>query len=202
MNQNEIEKRLNQKKQLRKALRECAYGDVDSKNFIKGYIKELLLSRYHVTSENIGKLIPFHNSNQLTAREQFDIMLYQYQRRYGIEAMSEFIRDFHLEKGKINEKGQIYYEITSDDIYEAYYQSGCGTLPFRDQLEILTQRIYSSYKGNGVIDEIRDMHIDGISAGVSGIPESFDTRNLPKGLPYSYDSVWIFFHGKSIYLSF
>ncbi len=45
LNQNEIEKRLNQKKQLRKALRECAYGDINSKVFVKGYIKELLLSR-------------------------------------------------------------------------------------------------------------------------------------------------------------
>lgn len=202
LNQKEIEKRLNQKKQLRKALRECAYGDINSKVFVKGYIKELLLSRYHVTPENIKELIPFHNMNHLTAREQFDIMLYQYQNRCGIEAMAELIHDFHLEEGKLNEKGQIYYEISCEDIYEAYYQSGCGMLLFRDQLEILAQRIYSSYKGNGVIDEIRDMHIDGISAGVSGIPESFDTRNLPEGLPCSYDSVWIFFQGKSIHLSF
>lgn len=202
LNQDEIEKRLNQKKQLRKALRECAYGDINSKIFVKGYIKELLLSRYHVTEETIGELIPFHNMNSLTAREQFDIMLYQYTQRNGIEAMAELIREFHLDKGKRNEKGQVYYEISCDDIYEAYYQSGCGRLPFRDQIEILTQRIYSSYKGNGVIDEIRDMHIDGISAGVSGIPESFDTRNLPEGLPCSYDSVWMFFRGKSIHLSF
>lgn len=202
LNQSEIEKRLNQKKQLRKALRECAYGDIDSKTFVKGYIKELLLSRYHITPENIRKLIPFHNSNYLTAREQFDVMLYQYQEKYGIEAMEKLIYDFHLEDGKINKKGQIYYEITCEDIYEAYYQSGYDILPFRDQLAILTQRIYSSYKGNGVIDEIRDMHIDGISAGVSGIPENFDRRSLKEGLSCSYDSVWIFFHGKSIHLSF
>ncbi len=202
LNQNEIEKRLNQKKQLRKALRECAYGDINSKVFVKGYIKELLLSRYYVTSENIEKLIPFSNINNLTAREQFDIMLYEYQKRCGIEAMAELIQDFHLEQGKLNEKGQQYYEISCEDIYESYYQSGYGHLSFYDQLEILTQRVYSSYKGNGVIDEIRDMHIDGISAGVSGIPESFDTRNLPEGLPCSYDSIWIFFRGKSIHLSF
>ncbi len=202
LNQSEIEKRLNQKKQLRKALRECAYGDINSKIFVKGYIKELLLSRYHISEETIVELLPFRNSNSLTARDQFDIMLHLYKQKYGIEAMAEFIRDFRLEQGKKNEKGQIYYEISSDDIYEAYYEFGCGALSFRDQLDILTQRIYSLYKGNGVIDEIRDMHIDGISAGVSGIPESFDTRNLPEGLPCSYDSVWMFFHGKSIHLSF
>lgn len=202
LNQEEIEKRLNQKKQLRKALRECAYGDVNSKIFVKGYIMELLLSRYHITEETIEELIPFHNINSLTAEDQFEIMLYQYRLRYGLEAMAEFIHDFGLGQGRENEKGQIVYEITSEDIYEAYYQSGAACLSFREKLDILTQRIYSRYKGNGVIDEIRDMHIDGISAGVSGIPESFDRRNLPEGLPCSYDSVWIFFQGKSIHLSF
>jgi pilus assembly protein CpaF len=202
LNQAEIEKRLNQKKQLRKALRECAYGDINSKIFVKGYIKELLLLRYRVSEENITELIPFQNLNLLTARDQFDIMLYRYQKSYGMEAMAELIRDFGLDQGKRNEKGQLYYEITCDDIYEAYYQSGYERLSFLEQLDILTQRIYSSYKGNGVIDEIRDMHIDGISAGVSGIPESFDTRDLEEGMPCSYDSVWIFFHGKSIHMSF
>ena len=53
------------------------------------------------------------------------------------------------------------------------------------------------------------MKIDGVSGGVSGIPTSFyeqlddnikDTI-LPK-LPYSHDSVWILFKGKTIHLSF
>lgn len=202
VNQAEIEKRLNQKKQLRKALRECAYGDQASKILVKGYIREMLLTRYQVTEEKIGQLIPFDQINRLTAREQFDILLYQYQKEYGIEALCILIENFGLDAGKRNEKGQIYYEITKEDIYAVYYQAASVYLTFYDKLEVLTQRLYSMYKGNGVIDEIRDMHIDGISAGVSGIPESFDTRNMPEGLPCSYDSVWIFFHGKSIHLSF
>ncbi len=46
-------------------------------------------------------------------------------------------------------------------------------LDFADKLNIVTQRIYQFYKGYSSIDEIRDMNIDGVSGGVSGLPESF-----------------------------
>ena len=75
----------------------------------------------------------------------------------------------------------------------------------------MSQRIYQNYKGFSVIDEIRDMNIDGISGGVSGLPESFMYQVAQLGdylrqttertIPRAYDSVWIFYKGKSIYLS-
>ena len=46
-------------------------------------------------------------------------------------------------------------------------------LKFEDKLSVVVQRIYQHYKGYSSIDEIRDMNIDGISGGVSGLPESF-----------------------------
>ena len=58
-----------------------------------------------------------------------------------------------------------------------------------DKLEILVQRIYSQYKGLGVIDDIRDMKIEGVSAGVSGKYGDQAT-------------VWIIYKGISIHLSF
>ena len=85
-------------------------------------------------------------------------------------------------------------------------------LDFDDKLEIVVQRIYQGYKGFSVIDDIRDQNIDGVSGGVSGIPPSFldqvgdmedyldQTGKL--NIPMSYDSIWIFYKGKSMYLSF
>ena len=56
------------------------------------------------------------------------------------------------------------------------------------------------------------MNIDGVSGGVSGIPPSFLDQVVgmedyleqmnEKKIPMSYDSVWIFYKGKSTYLSF
>lgn len=41
------------------------------------------------------------------------------------------------------------------------------------------QRIYAGYKGLGVVDDIRDQRIEGVSGGVSGGAGS-------------YNSIWIF----------
>jgi pilus assembly protein CpaF len=51
------------------------------------------------------------------------------------------------------------------------------------------------------------MKIDGVSGGVSGIPSSFfQEMNYNEGilsrLPMSYDSIWIFYRGKTIHLDF
>ena len=78
----------------------------------------------------------------------------------------------------------------------------------------MVQRIYQHYKGYSSIDEVRDMNIDGISGGVSGLPESFlsqvaqtsDSDYLAQvsehKVPRACDSIWIFFQGKSIRLAF
>ena len=58
-----------------------------------------------------------------------------------------------------------------------------------EKTELLTWKVYSAYKGLGIIDELRDMYIDGVSGGVSGAPGD-------------YRSVWIFYQGRSVHLSF
>ena len=86
-------------------------------------------------------------------------------------------------------------------------------MAFSDKLNVVVQRIYQHYKGYSSIDEIRDMNIDGVSGGVSGLPESFlsqvaQTDNEYLGqiaehkVPRACDSIWIFFQGKSIRLAF
>ena len=80
---------------------------------------------------------------------------------------------------------------------------------FEDKLNVISQRLYQLYKGFGVIDEIRDMRIDGVSGGVSGIPPTFQEEiditvslSIVSKLPANFDSIWLFFKGKTIHLSF
>lgn len=201
--QEEIEYRLQLKKELRWALRNCAYGDYQSKTYVKDYIKEILIKKYGVDEQNIYRVIPFHREYDLKPEDQFDILLYSYEKEYERYGLEKLMDENHLDQPKRNQQGNIYYEITKEDIERAYYKKRI-TLAFYDQLEIITQRIFQRYKGNGVIDQIRDMKIDGLSAGVSGIPEEFqlDSFELSKDLPASYESIWIFYKGKSIHLSF
>lgn len=204
LNQAELELRINRKNELRKALRYCTFGDKAAKIYVKDYIKDILVKKYGVSKDSIDFIIPFSQSLKLTAQDRFEILLYIYQKDYDNKALEELIKDYSLDKPKKDKEGMIYYEITKEDIHMAFDTSTLLSLNFNDKLNILAQRIYQRYKGNGSIDEIRDMKIDGVSAGVSGIPEGFELDNVLDiaTLPASYDSIWIFYHGKTIHLSF
>jgi pilus assembly protein CpaF len=84
-----------------------------------------------------------------------------------------------------------------------------GSIKYADKLEIVAQRIYQQYKGHGVIDEIRDMSIDGVSAGVSGLSnvfyhytEDMYSNDFSEDRCNAYDSIWLFFEGRTIHLAF
>ena len=153
----------------------------------------------------------FDNPDKLTTNDKFDILLYIFKQQYGYDALGEIIKKYHLDELKCVYGSTIpSYTITPeeiDDIFEKEYDY----LSFEDRLNIVSQRIYQNYKGFSVIDEVRDMNIDGISGGVSGLPESFMYQVAQLGdyirqtqertVPRAYDSVWIFYKGKSIYLS-
>ena len=205
LNKSETIKREKRKAKLRKALRTCNYGDIGAKEYMKEYIKDLLQLKYHLNEQNIDQIIPFLNHLKLTTQDKFDILLYIYKKEYGMGALEAFIAAYDLENYKVED--DLCFEITAQHI-ESAYMSEIGTLSFVDKLDIVTQRIYQQYKGHGAIDEIRDMTIDGVSAGVSGLSNVFYhfteemLTNDYLAQPNSYDSIWIFFHGKTIYLSF
>ena len=204
LNRTQIEERLNHKKLLRKALKSCAYGDKRAKLYVQDYIKDCMIRKGLVNRTNIDEIIPFETISELSAQDKFNILLYQYEEEYGMDGLTQLIMDYALDLPKKDENGMPYYEIDEDDIDVVFEENRNKSLNFNDKLNILTQRVYEIYKGNGVIDQIRDMNIDGISIGVSGVPEHIagDMEWKGKDVPAAYDSVWIFFKGKSIYLSF
>jgi pilus assembly protein CpaF len=113
-----------------------------------------------------------------------------------------------LDQPKETEDG-VSYVITTSEIEKLYTEKRHLFSRFEDKLNIIAQRVYQAYKGYGVIDEIRDMRIDGVSGGVSGIPSTFHEEidvsmslSIVSSLPSSFDSVWIFFKGKTMHLSF
>lgn len=177
------------KKYLRQALRTCCYGDLAAKDYVKEYMKDLLQNQFGINERNIQQLISFSESTSLSAIDKFDILLHCYKREYGFLGLERFLIDNGLFVGKMNEHG-IRYEVTALDIERIYHahEDVVKNMEYGDHLSIVTQRIYQFYRGHGVIDEIRDMKIDGVSGGVSGLD--------------AYESVWIFFQGKTIHLSF
>ena len=213
LSEEEVKRRKNKKYELKKALKGCTYGDVNDKKYVKELIYDLLSKEYGVDEINVSKAIPFDTPSLLTAQDKFDILLYVYKQQFGYEALTEFIKKYNLAALKyISGETKPCYVITEEEINDIYEKENL-LLTFNDKLSVVTQRIYQSYKGYSSIDEVRDMNIDGVSGGVSGLPESFLSQVaqtdgdyldqiLDNKVPRACDSIWIFFQGKSIRLAF
>ena len=213
LSEEELKRRKAKKYELRKALKGCTYGDVNDKKYVKELIYDLLYKEYGVNEINISKAIPFDVPSLLSAQDKFDILLHMYKKDFGYEALTQMIKKYDLAVLKYVEgESKPSYVITEDEISQIYEKENF-TLDFADKLNIVTQRIYQHYKGYSSIDEIRDMNIDGVSGGVSGLPESFLSQVAQTDgdyleqisehkVPRACDSIWIFFQGKSIRLAF
>lgn len=213
LSEEELKRRKNKKYELKRALKGCTYGDVNDKKYVKELIYDLLEKEYGVDETNISRAIPFDIPSLLTPADKFDILLYRYKQDFAYEALTELIKKYNLAVLKyISGEAKPCYVITKEEINHIYEEEKI-LLGFSDKLNIVVQRIYQHYKGYSSIDEIRDMNIDGVSGGVSGLPESFlsqvaqtDSDYLGQVLdhkvPRACDSIWIFFQGKSIRLEF
>ena len=214
LSEEELKRRKNKKYELKKALKGCTYGDVNDKKYVKELIYDLLSKEYDVNETNISKAIPFDIPSLLTPQDKFDILIYMYKKDFGYEALTELIKKYDLAELKYVEgETKPSYVITSQEIEDIFEKENLQ-LAFNDKLSIVVQRIYQHYKGYSSIDEVRDMNIDGVSGGVSGLPESFlsqvaqtsDADYLAQvsehKVPRACDSIWIFFQGKSIRLAF
>ena len=197
LSEEEFERRKNVKYELKKALKGAGYADASDKKYVNEF--------------NINYAIPFNNFDDLSSQDQFEILLHMYKKEFKAEALTQIITKYNLDTPKYEFDPQVpSYVITKEEIAQIFNNE--ITLTFEDKLEIVVQRVYQGYKGYSVVDDIRDMNIDGVSGGVSGIPPSFldQVSGMDdyleqmggKKIPMSYDSVWIFYKGKSTYLSF
>lgn len=214
LSEEELKRRKSKKYELKKALKGCTYGDVNDKKYVKELIYDLLAKEYGVTEMNISKAISFDVPSMLTPQDKFDILIHIYKKEFGYEALGEIIRKYNLDDFKyIQGETKPCYVITEDEINDIFEKENI-TLSFSDKLSIVVQRIYQQYKGYSSIDEVRDMNIDGVSGGVSGLPESFISQVAQTDsadylaqikehkVQRACDSIWIMFRGKSIRLAF
>ncbi len=206
MSKESFERSLRNRSKFQDALKKCKFGSDNDKQFVKDVIYEIIKTKF-IDENNINSIICFDNSYKSTAIDKFDILIYVYKKKYGKSALSQLISDYDLVREKYSELDEsYYYSITEYEIEQAY-KNYSPHLSYDDKLRILSQRLYQRYKGFSVVDEIRDMNIDGISAGVSGVStvdimeDMYEFEKIKK-LPRNYESTWIFYEGKSVCLEF
>ncbi|MGG4396303.1 ATPase, T2SS/T4P/T4SS family [Paenibacillus thiaminolyticus] len=211
-NEEEFRRETARRLALKKALKACNNGEPAAKEYIKEWIVDIIEQHIKLAADELERLISFNSPALLTVQDKFDLLLYAYKQRYGYEALDELIRTYKWDELKVtpsveHESG---YVITSGDVNAAFRLERLQ-FAHRDRIRIVAQRLYQRYKGFSVIDEMRDMRIDGVSGGINGVPE------VLAGTPYAAlvqlesgdkeesracDSVWIFYKGKSIRLAF
>lgn len=204
LSEEEFLRQSRRRTELKEALKNCNTGDIRSKIYVREFIYDLLQKEYSITDETINYAIPFNMPSQLTARDMFDTLLYLYEKKYGNEALGKLLEKFHL----TDPKSDGGYRVEEDDIRKIYSKK-VHFLSLEDKLRIVAQRVYSHFKGFGVIDEIRDMAIDGVSGGVSGLPNRMENPDDDEILisqlqerPTDLNSVWVMYKGKSIHFQF
>ncbi|APO46311.1 pilus assembly protein CpaF [Paenibacillus xylanexedens] len=221
LHEEEYRRRINQRAEMRKALKGCVSGSISDKTYVKNLIGDLLTRSIGLNKSNVDEVILFTEPDLLTIQDRFEIVFYLYRQQFGVDALSRMIDTYDLGRLRMEEgtdDGGSYY-ISEEDIqyvFECEYRE----LGFREKTDIIVQRIYQHYKGFSVVDEIRDQRIDGVSGGVSGMLD--DVHNMGLRKPASWndlldqgleddaheeplsgmESVWIFYKGKSIHLSF
>jgi len=206
----ELERRQNKKTRLLAALNDCIYGSKPDKEYVKEFIKDILLKYYGINAVNINNIIPFDKKEHLTVQDKFDILMHSYKEEHGYKALTVMILKYGLDQ--LRKTGDMEYFFIDDEDINKIFEKECPKLNYEDKYNIIVQRVYSLYKGYNVIDDIIDMQVDGISGGVNGLPESFVQdhkseyeylKNVTGGkVARSYESVWLFFQGKSIHMKF
>lgn len=188
--------------QLRNAMRACVYGAGGEKQYVKHYIMQELTA-LHLTLKERHALLPVDTPERLTAAQKFDILLYRYGKQYGKNGLMELCERWKL-PGQIEREDGTYFEITAEDISRIYREESFW-LTGEEQAELICDMVYECF-GHGVIDRLRDFRIEGISGGVSGLPEQFfryeaETAEALTG-NHSYDSIFVMLRGTTVRLSF
>lgn len=207
LSKEELELREKNKAIIRVSLKESAYGNLTAKATVKAYIKDIVQEpQFGINATTINRIIRFDKPNELTSQDKFEILLYIYSKKLnqGKQGFSNMVYEFEFDK-PIYINGEESYDITKERIdiaYEVVSEVPQCQLDYNDKLEIVTQRIFQSYKGFGVADLLFETDVDEIDAGVSGISmDTFDIRSYSEDIEYSYEAIWVLFHGKNIRLS-
>ncbi len=208
LNRRDLENRRAMKRSLSDAIRKCSQGNMGEKLVVISRIKSNLSNHLGISADVIDEVIPFSNSDLLSATDMFEIMLYLEKRDGNRNMFRGICMKTGIDKLKYDETGY-HYCITDKEIKAAYvklYQP----LSYDDKLNILTQSVYEETYGLSVTDLLimEDNSLDGIQGGLSGSTSQdfrFQEDDLFHGDYHksrTYESVWIIYGGKQIHLTF
>ncbi|WP_181155466.1 MULTISPECIES: hypothetical protein [unclassified Paenibacillus] len=148
LHEEEYRRRINQRAEMRKALKGCVSGSISDKTYVKNLIGDLLTRSIGLNKSNVDEVILFAEPDLLTIQDRFEIVFYLYRQQFGVDALSRMIDTYDLGRLRMEEgteDGGSYY-ISEEDIHYVF-ECEYRELGFREKTDIIVQRIYQHYKG-------------------------------------------------------
>lgn len=197
----EWEALYNRKILIQKALKNCSHGLKQDKTRVKDLIRNILGS-YLPIEDDVLNVYDFH-SVFLDPMIKWEVIMYILKKKYKEDAFEHFVRDNSLAEPKHDIEDGVYenYAITVDDIDNAYLLVVDHTLSYEEMLDVLATLVYIRIKGQGCVDTLLEMNIDGINIGVSGsiVTDLIHPGKIKDTAPRS---VWVNYHGIYIHLRY
>lgn len=204
----EFDNKTKAKARMRRDISDAAYGDVTAKARLRETIKGIITtnSELIITEENITEFIPFDDPALLSPQDKFYVILQGYTRHFQQDGLVHMFNELGWGDGDIvtDEMVNEVYDILLDPARcrERDWFEDIISDSYNDRLDFIVQEVFQRYVGFGTADRLFESTIDEIDGGVSGIPAgSFELNNaMMQNAKYSYDSIWILFHGHNIHL--
>lgn len=186
-------------------MRCCCSGDSGAREALKELVRTILITDCKINEEHILITIPFNHGKKMTARQLFEAMLYKLDGGKG-EGLAKLCEQFGW--GYPDEEDG--YSITERMVRKAWSELRLK-LNYADQLNVLTQMVYSDVYGLRVIDSLNEQvhSVEELQLGLCGLPEkAYHYKDELIGVSveekaeYSKDSVNTVLKGNCIRLPF
>lgn len=189
------------------ALDEYKTGDEQSKVYLLDIIKDFITE--NVSEANLVTLLQLNESRRYRDTPlniQFEIMLHKYRKTHGKDALEHWVVKNKFNSSQKATDGlrttDIAYYISNQDIEEAFQKELKNyNLTKYDHIEVLAILVYQELLGNGIVDTILDMNIEGLNLGTSGATMSTLISTNAKDYRATR-SVWVTLGGRTLHFRF
>lgn len=201
---------LNGAERLKKATRRAVLGETGEIEYLKDYIRNLLVTDFGITRSNISKIISFDNPSKMSPVELFEYTYMVCRRTHPLNVFPYMAEELDLIKTDKDELERPYYVIGAKEVRNAYLKLRVDS-SFADMLDTLVQRVYEMLYGHDVADLlIMDDDLDGVSAGVGGrtrveynyLEELYSAKEKEAPVSKCFDVIYVVYKGRNIRMVF
>lgn len=167
-------------------------GEETSRNFLKSLAIPYVDSR--LTPETVATIADFENEQTLDGNIMWEAICFRVSQEHGKEVLDALHKEYNLTEIVPKHYYARNSRVITREKLERIYLDKCVDLSYPEQLAIIAQVVYSYAKGNGIMDTLYSLKVDGLELGTSG---SNDFAKMGRfNEPFTFlQSIWFQING-------